>query len=102
MSWLRSVVTKNLSKSVEAVVEPAKETVKATVEAVKQTAGNKVDLYSKVVVLAVEALVGYLLLSEIHKDKDHAEESKGAVPGTIIINNYISTGKKEENGYESD
>lgn len=93
MAVFRKFLTKKLSKTVEAVVEPAKETVKATVEAVKEGAGNRVDLYSKIVILAVELFVGYKLISD-HGEEHRAAENRGAMPGTIIINNYID--RKEQ------
>ena len=93
MAVFRKFLTRKLTKTVEAVVEPAKETVKATVEAVKEGAGNRVDLYSKIVILAVELLVGYKLVSD--RTEEHRKESTPAVPSTIIINNYID--RKEQN-----
>ena len=94
MAILRGWMKKNLAKTVEAVAEPAKETIKATVEAVKEGAGTKMDLYSKLVILAVELFVGYKLISD-HGEESRQADNRTAVPGTIIINNYID--RKEQN-----
>ena len=88
MPALRKFLTRKLSKTVEAVVEPAKETVKATVEAVKEGAGERVDLYSKIVILAIELFIGYKLISDKGEEKRSAD-IPSQMPGTIIINNYI-------------
>ena len=93
MAVFRKFLTKKLTKTVEAVVEPAKETVKATVEAVKEGAGEKVDLYSKLVILVVELFVGYKLISDLG-DEHRQAENRSSLPGTIIINNYID--RKEQ------
>lgn len=97
MAVFRKFLTRKLTKTVEAVVEPAKETVKATVEAVKEGAGERVDLYSKIVILAIELFVGYKLISD-HGEEHRQAESRSAVPGTIIINNYID--RKEQKSDE--
>ena len=93
MAVFRKFLTRKLTETVEAVAEPAKETIKATVEAMKEGAGERVDLYSKIAILIVEVLVGYKLISD-HSDRTRAEESKSQTPGTIIINNYID--RKEQ------
>lgn len=93
MAVFRKFLTKKISRTVEAVVEPAKETVKATVEAVKESAGERVDLYSKIVILAIELFVGYKLISD-HGEEHRQAETRGHMPGTIIINNYID--RKEQ------
>ena len=93
MAALRNFLTKKLTKTVVAVAEPAKETVKATVEAVKEGAGKRIDLYSKIVILFVELFVGYKLISDKGEEK-RSSESQSQMPGTIIINNYID--RKEQ------
>ena len=87
MAALRNFLTRKLTKTVAAVAEPAKETVKATVEAVKEGAGQRIDLYSKIVILFVELIVGYKLISEKGEEK-RSSDNPGQLPGTIIINNY--------------
>ena len=89
-----AIFHKLLNKTAEAAAEPVKETVKAAVEAVKEGAGNKVDLYSKIVILAVELFVGYKLISD-HGEDSRRKEPAPQIPGTIIINNYID--RKEQN-----
>ena len=93
MAVFRKFLTRKISRTVEAVVEPAKETVKATVEAVKEGAGQRVDLYSKIVILAIELFVGYKLISD-HEEERRQTGNRGQMPGTIIINNYID--RKEQ------
>ena len=93
MAALRNFLTKKLTKTVVTMAEPAKETVKATVEAVKEGAGQKIDLYSKIVILFVELFVGYKLISD-KGDEKRSLESPNQMPGTIIINNYID--RKEQ------
>lgn len=93
MTPIEKFMTRKLAKTVKVVAEPAKETVKATVQAVKEGAGERIDLYSKIVILFVELFVGYKLISDKGEGRQ-ASESTSALPGTIIINNYID--RKEQ------
>lgn len=93
MTPIQKLMTRKLAKTVKAVAEPAKETVKATVEAVKEGAGERIDLYSKVVILLVELFVGYKLISDKGEER-RIQDRIGPQPGTIIINNYID--RKEQ------